>query len=51
MISESNVDRSYFKQICLVLYRVYKDTADNNKLNFEYLESYVGSLDKMLKIS
>lgn len=37
--------RRYLKQIGLVVFKVYRDTADSGKMNFFPVESFVGSLD------
>jgi len=41
----SELDRKYFKHIGVVVLKAYNDKANNNKINFQLLESFVGTLD------
>jgi len=43
------VDRMHVKQVGLVVFRVFRDEANDNKLNFEPIESFVGQLDRNAK--
>lgn len=43
------LDDTYLKQIGVVVFRMYIDPADYNRVNFVPVESYVGSLDKKAK--
>lgn len=38
-------NREFFKQIGIVVFKAYIDTASNNKVNFDAVEAFVGSLD------
>ena len=40
------LDRSYLRQIGVIVFKVYRDYANNNKISFTPLESFIGSLDK-----
>lgn len=40
------LDRQYLGQIGLVVYRMYKDAANDGKLSFQAVEAFVGSLDR-----
>ena len=42
-------DKEHFKKIGVVVLSSFIDTANNMKLNFKVLESFVGSLDKDAK--
>jgi len=39
-------DKEHFKKIGVVVLSAFIDNANNMKLNFKVLESFVGSLDK-----
>ena len=41
-----HLDTRYLKQIGVVVFRAYTDASNSNKVNFEILETFVGSLDK-----
>lgn len=43
------LERRYLKQIGVVVFKMYKDSADSNKIRFAAVESFVGSLDKSAK--
>ena len=45
----SHFDKEHFKKIGVVVLSAYIDNANNKKLNFSVLESFVGSLDKTAK--
>ena len=48
-ISYSNskyIDRSYLKQIGVVVFKMFKDTSANETINFQPVEAFIGSLDK-----
>lgn len=40
------LDRKYLKQIGIVVFKVFKDTANEDKISFQPVESFVGSLDR-----
>lgn len=40
------LDRQYLGQIGLVVYRMYRDAANDGKLSFQAVEAFVGSLDR-----
>lgn len=42
----SHFDNTYLKCIGVVVFKAYMDVDNNNKLNFELLESFIGSLSK-----
>jgi len=44
--SSQYLDRQYLKQIGVVVVQLFCDTANDNKINFSVVESYVGSLDR-----
>lgn len=46
MRNENCLDRKYLKQIGVVVLQAFEDHANNNKISFNVLESFVGSLDK-----
>ena len=41
-----HLDTRYLKQIGVVVFRAYTDASNSNKVNFEILETFIGSLDK-----
>lgn len=43
---DNYLDRKYMKNIGVVVLQAFQDSANNNKINFNVLESFVGSLDK-----
>ncbi len=43
------LDDTYLKQIGIVVFRMFIDPADYNRVNFVPVESYIGSLDKKAK--
>lgn len=45
-LDSNTLEKRYLKSIGICVYRVYKNTANNNVISFEFLESFVGSLDK-----
>lgn len=45
------LDDTFLKQIGIVVFKMYIDPADFNRVNFVPVESYVGSLDKSAKDS
>jgi hypothetical protein len=47
--SEGEIDRAYLRQIGLVVFKAYIDPSEGNKVNFEPIEAYVGSLDREAK--
>lgn len=46
---EGRLDRQYLSQIGIVVFKLYKDAADNNKISFMPVESFVGSLDRFAR--
>lgn len=42
----NQIDTTYLKNIGVVVVKLYNDVANNNKINFQILESFVGSIDK-----
>lgn len=44
--SDKTFDVTNLKKIGILVLKVYNDTANDNKLNFEVLESFIGSIDK-----
>lgn len=40
------LDRQYLNSIGIVVFKLYKDAADENKISFMPVESFVGSLDR-----
>ena len=44
-----HLDYTYLKQIGVVVFKAFTDPANNNKVNFQLLESFVGSLDSKAK--
>jgi hypothetical protein len=43
---EMRFDRDHMKKIGVVVYRIFVDPSENNKLNFEPVEAYAGSLGR-----
>ena len=48
-LDSHTIDKSNLKSIGICVYRAYKDTANNNQVSFEFLESFIGSLDRTSK--
>lgn len=48
-ISEGELDKEHMKDIGVVVFRAYVDSGASNKVNFDVLEVFVGSLDKNAK--
>lgn len=46
---ENYLDRTYLKQIGVVVFKVYANQGDRKKLSFTPVESFVGALDKKAK--
>ena len=44
--TDGYLSRDYMKHIGVVVFKAYKDTANNDKIGFTMLESFVGSLDR-----
>ena len=44
-----HLDTTYLKYIGIVVLKAYKDNANSGQVNFQLLESFVGSLDKNAK--
>jgi hypothetical protein len=42
-------DDTYLKQIGIVVFKAYKDMDNNGKVNYQLLESFIGSLNKKAK--
>jgi hypothetical protein len=47
--SNNTFDKEHMKKIGIVVLKAYNDTANNNTINFEIVESFVGSLNKNAK--
>lgn len=47
----TTLEDTYLKQIGVVVFNVYSDPANDDKLNFSVLESFVGSLDPLARNS
>lgn len=47
--SDNTFDVTHLKKIGIIVVKAFQDTANNNTLNFQILESFVGSLDKNAK--
>jgi hypothetical protein len=47
--SNNTFDKEHMKKIGIVVLKAYNDTANNNTINFEVVESFVGSLNKDAK--
>lgn len=45
----NHFDSAYLKHIGVVVLKAYKDLDNNGKINYQLLESFVGSLDKSAK--
>lgn len=45
----SHFDDIYLKQIGVVVFKAFKDLDNNGKVNYQLVESFVGSLDKKAK--
>lgn len=43
---QSHLDPTYLKQIGIVVFKAYTDSSNSNAVNFQLLESFVGSLDR-----
>lgn len=43
---DGRLDREHLKKIGVVVFKVYKDAADDNKISFIPVESFIGSLDR-----
>jgi hypothetical protein len=43
------LDRQYLNQIGVVVFKAFKDSANENKISFIPVESFVGSLDRSAK--
>ena len=39
------IDRTYLKQIGIVVFKMFKDSSSNETINFQVVESFVGSLN------
>ena len=46
-----HLETEHLKKIGVVVFRAYADSANSNKVNYQLLESFVGSLDKQAKAS
>ena len=44
--NQNLLNKKYLKQIGIVVFQVFKDVANNKKLNFSPVEAFIGSLDK-----
>lgn len=44
--TDGYLSRDYIKHIGVVVFKAFKDTANNDKIGFQLLESFVGSLDR-----
>lgn len=44
-----HIDPTYLKFITIVVIKAFKDSSNNNKVNYTVLESFTGSLDKYVK--
>lgn len=47
--SENRLDRTYLKQIGIVVFRMVSDTSNDGRINFIPVESFVGSLNRKAK--
>lgn len=47
--SQEQLDSTYLKQIGIVVFKAFADPANDSKVNFQMLESFIGSLDKNAK--
>ncbi len=45
-LTDNFINRQYLKQIGVVIFQLYKDSANNKKLNFSPVEAFIGSLDR-----
>jgi len=45
-VNSEFLDRKYLKSVGIVVFQAFKDIANNKKLNFSPVESFVGSLDR-----
>lgn len=43
------LDRQYLNQIGIVVFKLYKDSANDDRISFSPIESFVGSLDRNAK--
>lgn len=48
-LTEDRLDRTYLKQIGVVVFRMMSDTSNDGKIIFTPVESFVGSLDRNAK--
>jgi len=48
-LSENQIEKKYMKQLGLVVFRVFKDASNENRIEFSPTEAYVGSLDRRAK--
>ena len=44
--TDGYLSRDYLKHIGVVVFKAYKDTANNDKIGFTLVESFAGSLDR-----
>lgn len=44
--SDNSFDREHLKKIGIIVLKAYNDTTNDNRIGFEVLESFIGSLDK-----
>lgn len=45
-LTPDTLESEHFKKIGVVIFKAYVDNASNNQINFQMVESFVGSLDK-----
>lgn len=45
----SHLETSKLKQVCIVVMQAFTDESNSNKVNYQVLESFVGSFDKRAK--
>ena len=48
-LDADTLDKTNLKSVGIVVYKAYRDSANENLVNFKMLESFVGSLDKSAK--
>ena len=48
-VNENTLDNTNFDKIGLVVFKMYVDPSNNNKVNFIPVETFIGSLDKTSK--